>query len=206
MRSGRSPRRRARSRSRGSVSRVERAFAAAPQRAPARPGDARPAVPVPDVAAREPVRAVRPSIRASGGRLARGRSGRGRGVRAARPGPARRAGRPRWASRHEHRLRDRRAECPVRVRPRRRPGTAHAAIARTSRSSLKGRKSSKLPPPRATMITSSQALRRAAAKHRRPLLQPAGPGRRSRRRRRAPAGSASESRPERPASRPRRCP
>ena len=87
------------------------------------------------------------------------------------------------ASRRARRRRGRRAACPARGRPRETTGTGQAATARTSRSSLNGSRSSKLPPPRASTTTSTLGSAQSSLRARRPSPpRRAVPARTSRRR------------------------
>ena len=100
-------------------------------------------------------------------RRERARCARGRGARAARPRPGRPGGPPRSGWRRARRRRGRRAACPARARPRETTGTAQPATARTTRSSLNGRRSSKLPPPRVSTIDVDSGLRGQLGERRR---------------------------------------
>ena len=130
-----------------------------------RPADVLPTVPG----------AARPA-RACAGRSVRASRARGRACSTVQRARGRRACRPSWASTHACRQRGRKEACPARVRPPTRPGHGQPATARTRRSSLNGSRSSKLPPPRVSTITStsgcaqssSQALRRSRAAARGP--------------------------------------
>ena len=155
-RRGRRRRRRGRSRSRGRASRGARA-----------PGGGLRTGRAPRAAARAAAtgrpRAARGSARDARGR-ARGRAPSPRaeplaGALRARPGArrgrGRRDARPRSGSARARRRRGRRAARPARGRRPRRPGPGTTATARTTRSSLNGSRSSKLPPPRARITTST---------------------------------------------------
>ncbi len=82
-----------------------------------------------------------------------------RSRRSARPGPAPPSPPRRLASARGGRRHGRSASRRSRGRPPRSPGCRDSAVARTTISSLKPHKSSRLPPPRATMITSGRRMR-----------------------------------------------